>query len=243
MKGRMTMVTKTTNDRFLDKYTELETFLREKNSIKANDMYSFNIMNDKDIKRDKAKWSFYRDIRNMLTHEANARKFITVTDEMFEMFSVDVYKILHPLKVSDIAVPLNKIYKVTPNEPINTIIQTMLDKNYTCTPITNENNVVIGIFSAHSLMLYFNEHKQEILEDTCNVKIRDFKHLCDLHSDQDVVYKFVSRSTTVNEVKDMFKKNFEQNKRLEVVFVTDHGKNTEKLLALLTPWDLNKCPD
>lgn len=233
----------TRNQDYLMKYTELETFLRKRNSRKTDDKYHFNIFQDKDIRREREKWDLYREIRNLLTHEEVFLTGMTVSESLYKSFVGDVDKIKHPQKVIDIAVPESKIYKVTEDEKINNVIQIMLDKNYTCTPVVNEKNVILGVFSAHSLMLYFNKHKQEILEDTSAIRIKDFYNFCNLYNNPDIAFKFVSRKTTVNEVKDMFKDNFKNNTRLEVIFITDTGKNTEKVLALLTPWDLNKCGD
>jgi len=56
------------NQDFLDKYTELETFLRKRNSDKIQDKYHFNIFLDKEINKNRVKWDLYRDIRNLLTH-------------------------------------------------------------------------------------------------------------------------------------------------------------------------------
>ena len=231
------------NQDFLDKYTELETFLRERNSDKIQDKYHFNIFLDKEINKNRVKWDLYRDIRNLLTHEHGIRNGMTVTEKLYQLFVDDVNQIIHPKKAIDIAVPIHKIYKVKKSQTINTIIQTMLDKNYTCTPIVNEQGIIVGIFSAHSLMLYFNKHKQEILKDMSTVKVSDFEQFCNLQNNPDIAYKFVSRNTTVNDVKDLFKENFNHTKRLNVIFITNTGKSTEKVLALLTPWDLAKYSD
>lgn len=228
-------------DDFLNKYTEIETFIRNKN--KNTD--KFDILDDEVIKKRLDIWKFYKSLRNLLTHQNNARngKFIHLTDELYNTFASEVNKVMYPLKAIDIAISSDKIYKVNKDEKINTVIQTMLDNNYTCTPIINENGRIEGVFSSHSLMLYFNRHKEEIVEETKNITIGDLGEFCNLYNDPDIEYRFVSRNITVNEVSEMFKNNFNKNKRLEVVFITDKGKSTEKVLALLTHWDFNKCLD
>lgn len=228
---------------FLDKYTEIEDFLRSRNQTPKND--KFDILDDKAIRKNPEIWKFYKSLRNLLTHQNNARngKFINLTDELYETFVSEVNKIMRPRKAIDIATPASKIYKVTKSEKINSVIQTMLDKNYTCTPIVNENGIIEGVFSPHSLMHYFNKHKEEIIEETQNVTIENLKEFCDLYNDPDVEYRFVAKNVTVNEVSEMFKNDFNKNKRLEVVFITENGKPKEKILALLTHWDFNRCSD
>ena len=225
---------------FLSKYTEIETFIRNKNQHTNND--KIDILEDRAIQKKLEIWKFYKSLRNLLTHQDCARngKFINFTDEFYRTFASEVEKIMHPQKAIDIAIPLTKIYKVTEDQKINVVVQKMLDNNYTCTPIINKNGVVEGVFSSHSLMLYFNKHKQEIVEETANITIGDLVEFCGLQGDADIEYKFVSRTITVNEVMDLFEKDFNKNKRLEVIFITDNGKQSEKVLALLTHWDLNK---
>ncbi|MBR6412684.1 MAG: CBS domain-containing protein [Alphaproteobacteria bacterium] len=224
-------------DKFLSKYTEIESFVKRKNPNIDN------ILDDKCFGKNIGTWKFYKTLRNLLTHQDNARngKFINLTNELYTTFAAEADRIMYPPKAIDIAIPLAKIYRVTGNERVNTVIQVMLDKNYTCSPILDKNGAIEGVFSSHSLMLYFNKHKQEIIEETNEICMKDLKDFCELYNDPDVHYRFIPKTITVDEVKEMVKDDFNNNKRLEVIFITDNGKPTEKILALLTPWDLNKC--
>ena len=119
----------------------------------------------------------------------------------------------------------------------------MLDENYTCAPIVNGKGIIEGVFSSHSLMLYFNQDKPDMADDVKNLKISDLGEFCDLYNDPDMEYRFVAKNITIDEVGEMFKDNFDKERRLEIVFITENGKPTEKILALLTHWDFNKRPD
>ena len=56
---------------FLDKYTEFETFIKNRNN--AVTFGKFDILNDKVLKRNRNLWEFYRNLRNLLTHEPEVR--------------------------------------------------------------------------------------------------------------------------------------------------------------------------
>ena len=51
---------------------------------------------------------------------------------------------------------------------------------------------------------------------------------------------FLGRSATLFEVQDRFQTYEGRGKRLEAILVTDSGKPTEKLLGVVTIWDLPK---
>ena len=51
-------------------------------------------------------------------------------------------------------------------------------------------------------------------------------------------FVFVSRETTCAAVRQMFERISGRNKRLSVVFITEHGSKEEKLLGMVTPWDV-----
>jgi CBS domain-containing protein len=230
-------------DDFLSKYTEVESFIRSRN--KTDNNAKFDILDDKVIRKNSEIWKFYKSLRNLLTHQNDARngKFINLTDDLYQAFALEAKRVMRPQKAIDIAIPSSKIYKITKNENVNTVIQTMLDENYTCAPIVNGKGIIEGVFSSHSLMLYFNQDKPDIADDTKNLKIADLGEFCDLYNDPDIEYRFVKKDITVDEVSEMFKENFDKERRLEVVFITENGKPTEKILALLTHWDFNKRAD
>ena len=88
-------------------------------------------------------------------------------------------------------------------------------------------------------MLYFQKHPTEIIEEPCSLLIKDFIKFCQLTNHQDIEYKFISKYETIKNVELMFKKSFKQNKRIETMFVTEKGDKSEKILGMLTHWDLN----
>ncbi|MGM0415240.1 MAG: hypothetical protein ACQEQP_08715, partial [Bacillota bacterium] len=52
------------------------------------------------------------------------------------------------------------------------------------------------------------------------------------------VYEFISKETLIVDVIDMFEESQKQGKHLEALFITESGKKSEKLLDIITSWDL-----
>ena len=113
----------------------------------------------------------------------------------------------------------------------------MKENVYTHIPVL-DNKVVIGVFSEKFFLGALTE--VEIIYDKFTTRFNDefiFKHcLIDNHVTE--VFEFVSKNTYLEDVKEMFKKSFSQHKRLSLIFITEHGRKDEKLLGIITPWDV-----
>ena len=42
----------------------------------------------------------------------------------------------------------------------------------------------------------------------------------------------------VSEIKDIFKEDVDNKERINIIFVTQHGKRDEKLLGIITAWEI-----
>ena len=220
------------NIQFRDKYGEFEKYIKEKYGV--NEL-SDEVFNKEELKKNKELWRSSRALRNIYSH--GGIDFADINPKNLEEFCVAVDKIMHPRKALDIGIRENDVYKVTTEEPVNKVISTMLKENYTCTPIINDNKKVIGVFSADSFMIWADK-KGEIAEDFKNVSISDVMDYCQIDGSKDITYEFISRETKEDEIREMFKKYYENNKRLETIFITHSGSKNESLLGIITHWDL-----
>lgn len=227
----------TLEDEYTKKYIEFETKIKDRNNIHKDDFKDY-IREDRILSRNYNLWDMYRKLRNLLSHEHKVRNenYIMVSQECYNALVRDIEKVMNPKTAYEKAV--KDVYMVTQDEFVSNVISTMLDKNYTCTPIVDEVGKVIGVFSAHSLMMYFNKNKKEIITEPFKIKISEIIDFCKFDSDPKVLYKFVSRNTDEYEISDMFKDAYGNKDRLEMIFITANGKQSEKLLGVLTHWDL-----
>jgi len=51
-------------------------------------------------------------------------------------------------------------------------------------------------------------------------------------------YEFVEKGLPSEKVADLFDQYYKKGKKLVMVFVTEHGKENESLLGLITPYDV-----
>lgn len=229
----------TLEEKFIKKYIEFETAIKKRNNIKKYDTRTDYIKTDKMLSKNYNLWSMYRDLRNLLSHEHRVRNlnYLVVSQECFNAFVKDVEKVLYPKKAFNIA--HSPVVTANVDSIVSEVISPMLENNYTCTPVVDDKGVLLGVFSPHSLMLYFDFNKRELLaEAPQQTKISEIMQFCDIDNDQDVEYKFIQKDMDEFEIKSLFEESYSKNKRLEALFVTEHGKANEKILGIITNWDI-----
>lgn len=145
-----------------------------------------------------------------------------------------IYRIENPPKVSSIAIPYNKIYKKNLTDNVKDTIKVMKEKTYTHIPIY-DNDIFIGVFSETTLFdcLY----KEEIVEISNTTTFKDLLNYITFDNTSELI-KFKSENTTITELKKEYKEEFKRNDKLSCIFITKNGNKNEKLLGMITAWDI-----
>ena len=176
---------------------------------------------------------FCNRLRNMDSHNNNDNYYL-ITDETIKKLEEILYVVEHPYKVSNKAT--SNVYSKTISDLVLPTMQEMNEKCYTHIPIyEDDNKTLTGIFSENSLFQYVMEdHLIEVDEKTT---FNDIKKCIDLTRTKEIV-KFVSRNAFYDEVVNDFIKEFKEGNKLACVMITQNGKNTEKVIGIITSWDI-----
>jgi len=210
----------------MDRYVDHSTLLREMST--KNKLFSDYIQ---DLRT-------FADMRNMLTHNPYKRD----ADPLFKLhpyitkrYAEIVNLLLNPPKALSVAVPGAVIFTATLDTPLQTLMKTMTEKNYTHVPIM-EGDEMVGIFSENTLLSYLVTNQEGlILKDAT---LADFADFIKPENHINEYFEFVPRNILLSRVEEIFRKGVTDKKRIAVVYVTENGKSTEKILGMLTPWDI-----
>lgn len=176
---------------------------------------------------------FCRRLRNINYHNINDNYYL-ITDDTIDKLTEIVEEVKHPFKVSSKAT-IN-IYSKTLNDKVLPTMKDMNEKSYTHIPIYDEDNKnLVGVFSENSLFQYVMEDK--IIEVDDKTTFNDIKKCIDLNLSKEIV-KFVSKDKLYDDVVNDFVKEFKNNNKLSCVMVTHNGKPTEKVIGIITAWDI-----
>ncbi len=223
------------NNEFFEEFKKLECHSKKKNHNRSNDKTFID--NDIILSRNKEFWNRYKDYRNILAHECDNNHF-TITEEGLNIFKNAVNKILNPLTAYQICI--KNVFQVTENENISIVIKKMQKENFSNIPIIDNKKNVIGIFNSYTLFTFFLNNLHEIIIEPQKMTIKDFKQYYSLDINEDVKFEFISKNTPIEEMLNLIDRYKHKNQKIEAFLVTENGESSQKLLGIITSFDLLK---
>lgn len=228
--------------RFLDIYNQLDNYLRKRLERDDDVSHSFLIKKaaEKDlvIRSQKENLLQFSQLRNAIVHNPDraiahpiAEPHSIIVDQYEDVLS----KILNPVKALSISVPAEKIYKTSLNDIAINIMRVMNDKVFTHVPVI-EDDKMVGVFSENVVFSYLVKH--EIVSVDRDIKISEFREFLPHDKHQSEYFLFAMRTASLIEIQKLFDNELGNNRRLGVVFITHNGKADEKLLGMITAWDV-----
>ncbi len=236
------MVKSDNTTKFISVYNEIDHYMRKHlRAAEYNDHSSLlRQMSDKNrMFSDNYKdLKLFSELRNMLIHNpypGKADPLLIPHNYILKKYEEIRDAVLHPKKALDIAIKASSIYKTTLNANAIDVMDEMDEKTYTHVPVMDQDNLV-GVFSENSILAYLvNKKDAIILKDT---KISEFADFIGIDKHKSEYFEFVSRDTLLSDVELLFQEGLKARKRIAVVYITEHGKKEEKLLGMITAWDV-----
>ncbi|MFN2363067.1 MAG: CBS domain-containing protein, partial [Halarsenatibacteraceae bacterium] len=172
------------------------------------------------------------DIRNILVHNNN---YYAIPNEFsLEKIKNIRDKIINPPKVY----PLfnSKVETVNNDQPIIEVIKFMKERSYSQVPVVNNQNQFLDLITNNAISRWIGsladqEGAQTLFEKALVKDVLDYE-------EESSVFEFVSKDTLIVDIIDKFEEAQKLGKKLEAIFITNNGKRSEKLLDIVTSWDL-----
>lgn len=231
-----------TASKFLSIYNEIDHYMRK--VLSAENYIEHGILLRQMSEKNRLFESYYKDLklfaelRNLLVHNPypdSANPLIIPHEYILKRYEDIRNAVLHPKKAIDVAVKRELIYVTSLNAVAIEVMEIMDRKTYTHVPVI-EDEKLIGVFSENTILTYFVNHKEIIFpKDT---KILEFKNFIGLDKHPSEYFEFVARDTLLADVEVLFQKGLKEHKRIAVVYITQNGRKEEKLLGMITAWDI-----
>jgi len=228
------------SEEFIRLYKEMEDELERKYSGEKRRYSSviYEYINDPESVPVRKNLDVCRELRNLLTH--NAEIGGEPVAEPSEPVVASLRRILdyvrRPPLALDFATPGSKIISADPDDRVLDIMRVMEKNGYSHIPVL-ERRRFIGVFSVSTVFsCVLHDPSFKIAPET---PLRALSGMLPLEKHMEN-YAFVHRETSITQARQMFEKPRGKNKRLSVIFITEHGRREEGLLGMLTPWDIMK---
>jgi CBS domain-containing protein len=229
-------MSKTNAEIFIDKYKELEQIIRAEYNFESSESLDYAFENDFRLRKNKKDLLLLREIRNLLQHQEKIKKkyIVEPLQEVIELEEKLIQNFKNKPKCIDYCIKLNDVCYKTINDKVADTIKEMKEKHYTHIPIL-ENGKVEYVFDENSVFNYLADEEIGIDE---TFKFKDIKNYISLDNNTNEEYKFISKDYTVEKLKEDIEDFKKKGKRLDIAFITEKGKKEEKLLGLVTIWDI-----
>ncbi|PYE36603.1 CBS domain-containing protein [Psychrobacter fozii] len=226
------------SEKFLETYNNLDQYLKKE--IRADDYVSYanKVKNSKNtvVNKFKDELLSFGTLRNAIVHnpKIDNKAIAEPHDRTVERFN-EIYEIINnPKKV----IPTFQFDVLGANKDdyINDILKQMKQKSFSQFPVLDSNEAIIELINNNTISRWLASEIDEngmIIVDGVTVENLipeiEFKRN----------YKFISRDTSIYKAYDLFLNHINEKERnLDVLFITHNGKETEKLLGLITISDL-----
>jgi CBS domain-containing protein len=232
------------SDKFLAIYNELDNYMRRK--LKAKDGVPHTFLLEKMAARDRIFSNNYLDLRefaqlrNAIVH--NPDKFHA--DPIAEPHSYVVKKYEEiknsvldpPAALTAIATPAENMFTTTLEANALQVMQEMNENFFSHVPVVDKDKKLIGVFSENTVFCYLVKNQALALGE--NVSIGEFAEFIPIDKHDSEYFGFVPRNALVIDIEEMFQADLYINKRLAIIFITETGSPRERILGLITAWDL-----
>lgn len=228
---------------FIDEFNKLEDYLRRKGKYSSHDTIASIINKEASrnpiIRQYKDDLDSFRELRNALVHQQGI-----YTEPFAEPYPATVNRlqkisstIINPPKASSVAV-LN-LATISYSDSLVSALAIMEENGYSVLPVI-EDGVAKDILSEYSILKWVAREAKADGATLIGEKVSDISEFLDKPTmdDANSSYLFLSRNALLNDITLEFEKALKSGARLNAIFVTEHGKPTERLQGIITAWDI-----
>jgi len=225
------------NETFERLYNELEDLLRTKYHLEAT--ASAVYFHENRVGGQQAKnLRILRELRNYVVHgkRNDVIEACVVTDVAIRYLEKTIDAIKRPVRAIDTCTLHQKILFASLSSPLKPLMKTMLERNISHVPILRSDGTVYGVFSGATLFAGATANEKMAIDDATTVQA--FSAYLPIKNHAGERYWFIARTTPIEEIIELFGTTMQDGKKLKMLFVTENGRPEEKILGLITPWDI-----
>lgn len=228
---------------FVAIYNEIDHFMRStlRDSNKTEHSYLIDELSRKSavVARHAQDLRVFAQLRNVLIHNPFmkiANPIASPAREIIEHYRHIKDAIIHPPSAISIAVPTGRLFTCELGDNALSVIEAMSANTYTHVPVVSGKGKMVGVFSENSLLSFLAHHKDAII--TKEMNIAEFADFIAYEGHKGESFVFLHRNAPLNEVYELFNDAIKKRQRIGAIFITEHGAADERLLGLITAWDL-----
>ena len=222
---------------FRELCNKFEDLVRIKYKVKDEEGAFYILSNQKEYKNFEKDINLIRKIRNLLSHgecKVEGKNAIEINENIIEKLKEIISLLENPPLVASRYI--TEMFVVDLEEKLGNLIKTMNEKKISHVPVLDKDKKLVGVFSENTIFSKLSE--DEIIEIGKEYKVKDYEKYIKLENHSSEYFDFIKRNEELASAQNLFNKSIKKDKKLVMLFVTENGKKNEKILGILTPWDL-----
>ena len=221
---------------FLNAYRNLEEVLAVKYGQRSGTVQLY-------ASKDGAKYfeelNLFREMRNLLSHHGRidgSPVVLPSEQALAKLLEILEYAKNPPMALS-LATPAENLCLARLSDDVLKIIDIMGKRGYSHIPVLTKNKGVFGVFSVGTLFSYAKSNPQGAIT---GMTLRDMSNYLPPEKHTTEKFAFASPEATLHDIKALFRISGPNHRRVVAVFVTEDGRQSSRLLGMITPWDVFK---
>ncbi len=224
-------------DEFLNRYRLLEDAIEHEYDLQPGTSAINYILHRSEFGDVRDELDFCREVRNLLTHnpKIDGSYAVEPSGEMLTLLDRVKERISNPVRARNIYAPMSKILWRKPEDSVLETLKLMHTNIYSRVPILSAGRVV-GVFSKSTVLSYIIDRGSVMMEKELTFK--DIMDYLPPEKHHDETYRFIPDDMPVSRIRELFGQALKHSDKIGMLFVTKNGKPGEKLLGILTAWDV-----
>ena len=221
-------------ERFLDTYRRIETLGEKQLGRGSRGSVLLNLAQTAKFRKYATELDCCREVRNLLSHEVKVKgEYPAVPSRgMQELLELVLRQLTDPDIVAHRMTPKEKLIEVRPEENLAAVLQDMRKNDLSFLPML-ENGRVTGMFTAAAVL----EAAVSGMTLSPDTRVGDLGPWLQPNRQTGHRFPFVRHELPVEEAEAYFDRSKRSNK-VRLLLVTQNGKPEEKLLGVVSPYDL-----
>ena len=233
----------TNAQQFLDHYSAIEQYLRRAYGTPGQFDTFLQLISKAEgqhtiIRYYAADLREYGELRNAIVHKRAPEEHAIIAEPhsyVVERMAHIRSMIEHPKRVADVMTA--PVFTATVNDVLYPTAQTMFQNVYTHVPIYDGKNF-IGVLSESAILRWIGQQVSNEQDLHTEHAIGELAKFLDQSGNKFNDFEFMPKNMIVLDAKRRFEIALDQGRRLGAIFITNSGKNTERIQGILTAWDL-----
>lgn len=224
-------------EEFLDKYKQLEQAATAAYNWEPDGKAIYRLERMQQFESVRTELNYCREVRNLLQHNCLIEGAYAVepSSQMLELMDRVLRQVANPKRCADICTPIHQIFARSLSDRVGPTMLTMYRRGLSHVPVLDEGRV-IGVFSESTIFAYLISRQPQAWEES--LRFSDLKEYLNTTTRRSEVYRFLPLDATVAQAEAEFEQAFQKGKRISMFLLTQNGNREERLLGILTAYDI-----